>query len=175
MRPITRIRGLLALLVVMASLIVGSSQALSHVQSEAATPAPATDITTEVLGGGLPDATSGLALALVRITFAPGAVAPPHTHPGATVFYIESGELTFALLDGVATVTRAGGTPDAPSESEGLTAGSEVVLVAGDSVFYQEDAVLDERNDGDEPVVILVSNLRGIDEPAREPAATPAA
>src|SRR5680860_925336 len=131
MRPITRIRGLLALLVLTIGVMVGTGQALSHSQSDA-TPAPASDITTEVLGGGQPDATTGLALALVRITFAPGAVAPPHTHPGATVFSIESGELTFALLDGVATVTPAGGTPDAPSEPEELTAGSEVVLTAGD-------------------------------------------
>ncbi len=173
MRPRTRIRGILALLILTTSVMVGSSQALSHSQSDPAT--PVSDITTEVLGGGQPDATTGLALALVRITFAPGAVAPPHTHPGATIFYIESGELTFGLLDGVATLTPAGGTPDAPSEPEELTAGSEVVLTAGDSVFYQGDAVLDERNDGGEPVVILVSNLRGIDEPAREPAATPAA
>ncbi|MDQ3653910.1 MAG: cupin domain-containing protein [Chloroflexota bacterium] len=175
MRTKTRIRSLLALLVLTLGVMVGSSQALSHSQSEATPPAPATGITTEVLGGGQPDTTTGLALALLRITFDPGAVAPPHTHPGATVFSIESGELTFALLDGVATLTPAGGTPEAPSATEELTAGSEVVLTAGDSVFYQGDAVLDERNDSDEPVVILVSNLRGVDEPAREPAATPAA
>lgn len=175
MRSRTCISGILALLFLTASVLVGSSQARGHTQSEAATPAPGTGVTTEVLGSGQPDAATGLALALLRITFEPGAVAAPHTHPGATVFYIESGELTFALLDGVATLTPAGGTPDAPSATEELTAGSEVILTAGDSVFYQGDAVLDERNDGDEPVVILASNLRGIDEPAREPAATPAA
>lgn len=175
MRPKTRILSLLALLVLTIGVMVGPSQALGHVQSDASTPAPGTGITTEVLGGGEPDNATGLALALVRITFEPGAVAPLHTHPGATAFFIESGEITFALVEGVATLTPAGGTPEAPSAKEELTAGSEVVLTAGDSVFYQADAVLDERNDGDEPVVILVSNLRGIDEPAREPAATPAA
>lgn len=175
MRSNTHIRGLLALLVLAIGAMVGTGQALSHAQTDPATPEPGPAVTTEVLGSGEPDAATGQTLWLLRVTFEPGAVAAPHTHPGATVFSIESGEITFALVDGSASVTRAGGTPEEPMPSEELTAGSEVVLTAGDSVFYQEDAVLDERNDGDEPGVILVSNLRGTDEPAREPAATPAA
>ncbi|MBA3378733.1 MAG: cupin domain-containing protein [Chloroflexia bacterium] len=175
MRSNTRLRSLLALLILTIGMIAGTSGALSHAQEHDATPAPGPAVTTEVLGSGEPDAVTGQTLWLLRVTFEPGAVAAPHTHPGATVFFIESGEIDLALVEGTATLTRAGGTPDEPMPSEELSAGSEVVLSAGDKVFYQEDAVLDEVNNGDEPVVILLSNIRGTDEPAREPAATPAA
>jgi hypothetical protein len=175
MRQNSGIRGFIILLVLAFGVVAGPSHALGHTQSDAATPAPGTGVTTEVLGGGQPETAPGQALALLRVTFEPAAEAAAHTHPGGTVYYIASGELTFMLVDGAATLTPAGGTPDAPSATEELTPGSEIVLTAGDSVFYQGDAVQIERNDGDEPAVVLISNLRGIDEPARMPVATPAA
>lgn len=173
MRRNSGISRFLVLLVFMIGVLIAPGQALGNLQHHNATPAPGTGVTTEVLGAGQPETASGQSLVLLRVTFEPGAEAAPHTHPGASVFYIESGEITFMLVGGVATLTPAGGTPDAPSATEELTAGSEVVLQGGDMVYYQADAVLAERNDGDESVVILISNLRGVDEPARLPA-TPA-
>src|SRR5688500_3608098 len=40
-------------------------------------------VTIEPLGSGMPEATPGQALALLRVTLAPGATIPPHTQPGA--------------------------------------------------------------------------------------------
>lgn len=138
-----------------------------------ATPTPATGITTEVLGQGLPSDVPGTSLWLMRITFAPGAVAASHSHPGSTVFTIESGSITFTVEEGSVTVNRAGSIAT-PAAAEEISAGTEFTLNAGDTVYYEGDAVFSEVNEGDQPAVILVANLRGEDEPARLPAATPA-
>ena len=144
-----------------------------YAQDATPTPAAATGITTEVLGQGLPSDVPGASLWLMRITFEPGAVAASHSHPGSTVFTIESGSITFTVEAGSVTVNRAGSIAT-PTAAEEITAGSEVTLNAGDTVFYEGDAVFSEVNEGDVPVVILVANLRGEGEPARLPAATPA-
>lgn len=44
----------------------------------------------------------------------------------------------------------------------------------GHSMFYESDAVFTGVNEGQEPVVTLVSNLRGEGQPARVPAGVPA-
>ncbi len=51
---------------------------------------------------------------------------------------------------------------------EPIPVGKEIALTAGDTVYYDGAAVQTERNDGDEPAVVLVANLRGADEPARQ-------
>ncbi len=74
-------------------------------------------------------------------------------------------------LEGEARVVRAAnGTqaPTTPTAVEPIPIGQEITLAAGDTVYYDGEAVQTERNDGDTPAVILVSNLRGADEPARE-------
>jgi hypothetical protein len=55
-----------------------------------------------------------------------------------------------------------------PAAAELIPAGQEITLTVGDTVYYDGEAVQAERNDGDTPAVVLVSNLRGADEPARE-------
>ncbi|HEV2127671.1 MAG TPA: cupin domain-containing protein [Thermomicrobiales bacterium] len=161
-------------LVLMALGLLGSSSAAGHSQPGDATPTPATGITTEVLGQGQPSDVPGMMLWLLRITFEPGAVAASHSHPGSSVFTIQSGSITFMLEEGTVTLHRAG-TIATPAAAEEISAGTEFTLNAGDTVFYESDAVFSEVNEGDEPAVILVANLRGEEEPARVPAATPAA
>ena len=160
--------------VVLGALSLGADFAPSgtHAQGTPA-PSPGSGITTEVLGQGLPSDVPGTALWLMRVTFAPGAVAPSHSHPGSTVFTIESGSITFTVEEGSVTVNRAG-TIATPTAGEEMVAGTEFTLNAGDTVFYESDVVFSEVNAGDEPVVIFIANLRGEGEPARLPAATPA-
>ncbi len=148
-----------------------------------ATPAPggATGVTTELLGRSPSASAPGQALALLRITFAPGGSVAPHTHPGETVFHLESGTLQFTLVEGEARLVRAsGGVPAAatPTAVEPIPVGAEITLTAGDTVYYDGSVLQSERNDGDEDAVVLASNLRGVDEPARmfhDGMATPAA
>jgi len=135
-------------------------------RAEDATPTPAPSITTEVLGEGMPSDAPGKVLWSLRITFAPGAVAPSHSHPGSTVFTIVSGSITFTLEEGSVTVNRAG-TIATPMAAAAMAAPSEFTPNAGDSVYYEGDAVFTEVNEGSEPAVILASNLRNEGEPAR--------
>ena len=159
------------LLALLAAALLGSAGVAGRSQTGDAT--PATGITTEVLGQGLPSDVPGTSLWLMRITFEPGAVAASHSHPGSTVFAIESGSITFMVEQGSVTVNRAGSIAT-PAAAEEMSVGTEFTLNAGDTVFYEGDAVFSEVNEGDEPVVIMVANVRGEDEPARLPGATPA-
>jgi hypothetical protein len=128
-------------------------------------------VTTEVLGGLEPVQAPGQELYLLRVTFAPGGGVTAHVHPGATIYHLAAGELRFTLLEGEARVVRSvNGAPaaDTATAAEAIPVGEEITLTAGDSVYYDGAAVQTERNDGDVPAVVLVSNLRGADEPARQ-------
>ena len=127
-------------------------------------------VTTEVLGGLEPAQAPGQMLGLLRVTFAPGGGVTAHVHPGATIYHLAAGTLQFTLLEGEAGVVRAAnGTPAAAATAgEAVPVGQEITLTAGDTVSYDGAAVQTERNDGDAPAVVLVSNLRGADEPARQ-------
>ncbi len=154
-------------------------------QAQQSTPAASggTGVTTEVLGRFPSELAPGQALALLRITFAPGGSVAPHTHPGETVFHLASGTLQFTLLEGEAQLVRAvDGSPAAatPTAGEAIPIGDEVTLSAGDTIYYDAAVLQSERNDGTEDAVVLVSNMRGVDEPARQfhedmAASTPAA
>jgi hypothetical protein len=160
-------RIMLATLLFTAAVALGAGGVAVRAHQQA-TPAPAA-ITTEVLGRTEPAQAPGQALYLLRVTFAPGASVAAHTHPGATLYHVTAGALAFTLVDGSASVLRAaGGQPaDATPAAEPITVGSAITLNAGDTVVYDGSAVQTERNDGGEPAVVLISNLRGADEPAR--------
>ena len=151
--------------------LVGFST-LRDVSAQQGTPAAGgtTGVTTEILGRQPSAVAPGQALALMRITFAPGGSVPAHTHPGDTVYHLASGTLQFTLLEGEAQFVRAvNGTPAAatPAAAESVPVGTEITLNAGDTVYYSTSALQSERNDGDVDAVVLVANLRGVDEPAR--------
>jgi hypothetical protein len=140
--------------------------------AQQATPAAggSTGVTTELLGRHPSAVAPGQALALMRITFAPGGNVTAHTHPGDTVYHLVSGSLQLTLLAGEAQLVRAvGGTPAAgtPTAVEPVPLGTEITLNAGDTIYYSASALQTERNDGDVDAVVLVANLRGSDEPAR--------
>jgi quercetin dioxygenase-like cupin family protein len=158
--------------ILIAALVLGDATVEPVGAHQHGTPAPGggSGVTTEVLGAVEPTGAPGQALYLLRVTFAPGGSVAAHVHPGATIYHIASGELRFTLHEGQAQVVRAiTGVPAAatPAASVPIPLGEEIVLVAGDTVFYDGSAVQVERNDGDQPAVVLVSNLRGTDEPAR--------
>lgn len=125
-----------------------------------------TGVSTEVLGHQELDDFPGEALHLLRVTFAPGGLVEPHIHPGSTIYHIQEGSLVFTLLDGEASLVRAGHDEAAPAED--IPVGDEIMLGGGDTVHYDGSTVQTERNDGTVDAVVLISNLRGVDEPARE-------
>ena len=89
-----------------------------------ATPAPiaAVGVTTDMLGSGQPDAAPGQALAGRRNTYEPGGFTPTHHHPGALVVHVESGELTYTVIEGTVQVHRAAtASPDCALRTARLT------------------------------------------------------
>jgi quercetin dioxygenase-like cupin family protein len=137
-------------------------------------------VTTDVLGRVPSALAPGQALALMRVTIPAGASVAPHTHPGETVFHLTAGTLQFTLHEGEAQLVRAMDGAAATPAAEAIPVGEELTLSAGDTIYYDAAVVQSERNDGTEDVVILLSNLRGVDEPLRQShedmaASTPAA
>ena len=121
-------------------------------------------IAVTVLGKGLPVNAPGQLLELDRITLAPGATIPTHTHPGAYVIYVESGEFGFTVLKGEAAITRTGSTTPEP-----FAAGPEVVGHAGDTIFENGGVVHAARNVGTTPLVLLTASLLASDQPGLQP------
>lgn len=83
-----------------------------------------------------------VSIRLLRITLAPGASSPLHTHPGPEFDYVESGTLT-AIADGEATVVRDGQQAPASAEGESLTEGQMIVFPAGTGMSLVNDGEVD--------------------------------
>jgi hypothetical protein len=137
------------------------------VPAQDATPAVAAGtITSEILGSIPSTDAPGMNLVLTRVTLGPGAVIPPHVHPGQVIVTVESGTLAFTVV-GDGQVLRAGvGTPTA---GEAIAPGTEVMLEPG--VWWTEgsDGAHTARNPGDEPTVLLIAALVAADQPFRLP------
>jgi quercetin dioxygenase-like cupin family protein len=132
----------------------------------------------DVLVEGSPEAAGGQVLQLVQYDIPAGVVLPMHTHPGMQLAWIESGVLTYHVVEGGSIpVTRAAhdGTPEA---TELLGPGETTELHPGDSVSEIDGVVHYGENLGPDPVVILAATLLDPNEPASvvwTPVATPAA
>jgi mannose-6-phosphate isomerase-like protein (cupin superfamily) len=160
-----------AVSIVVIGLFAGGLTSIGQAQQSTPATGAGTGVTTEVLGRFPSELAPGQALALLRITFAPGGSVAPHTHPGETVFHLAAGTLQFTLHEGEAQLVRAvDGVPSAstPTAAEAISVGEELTLSAGDTIYYDAAVLQSERNDGAEDAVVIVSNLRGVDEPARQ-------
>jgi quercetin dioxygenase-like cupin family protein len=153
-----------AFLTLMVTAIAISGSLLVQAQMDPSMPPGSTGITPQPMGSGLPAAAPGLAMGLVRLTYDPGATLNTHTHPGASILYIESGTLTYTLIEGTATVTRASTDTGTPPTTEPLAAGV-IELNAGDSLFEDADVIHTAINAGEEPAVVTIANLLTAGEP----------
>lgn len=100
-----------------------------------------------------PPGAPGRTLTLIRYTIAPGAKLAPHVHPGVQLASIQSGTLTYTVVSGSVTLTRAGAAPTQVTGPTTITLGpGDVVAETGDMVHYG-------ANDSSSPVVILASLL----------------
>ena len=97
--------------------------------------------------------------------------------PSLALAYVEAGALT-VRVDAPMTVLRAAGagTPF-PEETEEVAAGTEFTLEAGDSALFPPHVAGVVRNDGAEPVAVLVANVGPLegDEEGTPAAGTPTA
>ena len=165
-----RWRGIAILIVLGLALVTGLIGPGAVTRAQESTPAPEASgalagVTIEPLGSGMPEAATGRALSLLRVTLAPGASIPPHTQPGAILVVVESGAFGFTLTEGEGQLSRGAGM-GTPSAAASLTPGEEVILNPGDAVFHDQDGWHTGRNAGDEPVVLLIGTLFDPDQPA---------
>ena len=159
-----RVSVLVSLVVVVLAGALASGRVAPGTVAQEATPA-AGEVAAELLGHGLPSAAPGFDLSLYRVTLGPGAAVPPHTHPGASVVYVETGTFAFTPLEGEVRLVRAGAGATPEAEGEPLAHGAEVVLEAGDALFFPGEHGDSGRNAGDGPVVLLLANLYTAGEP----------
>jgi quercetin dioxygenase-like cupin family protein len=138
------------------------SAPISLAQDATPVPAPPPVITSEVLVRAKPVAVETPELSLGRVTIMPGAVIPPHTHPGTQIAIVAQGELTYTVFTGQA-LWYHGDTPDAvPSP---IRPGDTVVLKTGDTLVEAPGEIHEGRNDGHVPLVIYLSTLFPADAP----------
>ena len=129
--------------------------------ADESTPTAETPVVREVLASSESAEAPGEELALVRYTIAPGAVLPVHTHPGVQMASVESGTLTYHVVEnGEVLVTRADGT------EESFGPGETVTFTVGDSWVEPEGMVHYAENLTDEPVVLISASLFAEGEPA---------
>jgi len=131
-----------------------SPQASPAATPQAGTVAPSADITRliEFSLDEFPEAP--VSVRLLRITLAPGASSPLHTHPGPEFDLVESGTLT-AIAEGEALVVRDG---------EETTAAAEEALTEGDMVVFPAGTAMSLVNAGDTDLVLLSAVFHPVSE-----------
>lgn len=114
-------------------------------------------VTAEVLAAAPSAVSPGQTVYVARFVFQPGASIFPHSHPGTTVLGVVSGSFGWTLKAGKAHVIRGAGA-GATGPVEDLTEpGTDVILKAGDAIFYEADVVHTARGADDTEAVILGS------------------
>lgn len=120
-------------------------------------------VARHVLSSTHPAAAPGETLELVEYTIPAGALLPVHKHPGVQMATVESGALTYHVIEhGSVTVTRANGSEEVvgPGEIATFTTGDSWVEPVG-MVHYAENLTA-------EPIVLMSTSLHDDDEPPTE-------
>ncbi len=99
--------------------------------------------------------TAPVSVRLLRLTLAPGASSPMHTHPGHEFDYVESGTLTVDSI-GEANIIRDGEQSSAELAGEQFEAGALVHFPPGVGMFLQ--------NTSSEDVVLLSAVFHPVNE-----------
>jgi len=110
-------------------------------------------ITRTELAQAAPTNAPGQQLYLQEVRIAPGAKLPVHLHEGTQVASIRSGVLSYDIVSGSASVTRADG------EVEELTGPTTIRLRRGDAITETATLVHFGANKTKKPVVVLVAAL----------------
>lgn len=139
-------------LMVMLAVATAACTSDGDATAQSSSAASAEPVVRERLGATNPGNAPGQELFLEQVTIAPGARLATHFHEGTQVAHVVSGELTYNIVRGSATVLRADG-------EEQATGPTVVILKAGDGVVETPDVVHYGANDGDVPVVIVLAAL----------------
>ncbi|HEY8218157.1 MAG TPA: cupin domain-containing protein [Acidimicrobiia bacterium] len=121
-------------------------------------------ITRTILAQTAPDNAPRQELYLEEVKIAPKAKLGTHYHDGTQIAHVTSGVLTYNIVSGTASVTRADGS------AEEATGPTTIRLRPGDSVAETKAVVHYGANKGTKPVVILIAALLAEDAPLATPA-----
>jgi quercetin dioxygenase-like cupin family protein len=116
-----------------------------------------TEVVRQLLAETRPETAQGQLLELTRVIVPANESLAPHTHPGPQLAVIVSGTLTYTVIDGEATVTRAAASED--EEAATYASGETFELHPGDSISEPALMVHRAANETDEPVVLYLSSL----------------
>lgn len=163
---------------VLALILLGCAMVLAGpTRAQEATPAAdaislielAPGVTAEVLAAAPSADAPGQTVYVARFVFQPGAEIFPHNHPGTTVLGVASGSLSWTLQAGTAHVVRGAGTGGTTIEDITVP-GTELILEAGDAIYYEDDVVHTARGAGDTATVVLGSLVLEAGAPLLMPA-----
>lgn len=116
-------------------------------------------ITREVLASGYPSQDQAQILELVRITIPPNTTLPTHIHPGMQIVQIESGTLSYTVVEGEAKIRKADGTELVMQPGETLQ------LTTGDSLVEPARMIHFGENQTNSPIILLSASLLDADQP----------
>lgn len=154
----------LAVVIAVISVIGASVNESDDTSSER--PAAGTGVTRTPLGSADPSNAPGQTLYLQRVTIDPHAKLAEHYHQGTQVARVLSGTLTYNIVKGTATVTRANG------KVERVTGPKRVLLHADDWLIETADLEHFGANDTDTPVEIELAALLERGAPMATPVGT---
>ena len=124
-------------------------------------------ITLHSIAHGLPSNAPGQQLHLYRFTLPPREELPAHSHPGATMLEIESGELAYTVLRGVVRRWTTG--EDGLRVELLVKTGETAVFTPGDAIYYDADTAHTAVNPGDLPVAVIAVTLLDMAQPQTIP------
>ncbi len=127
-------------------------------------------VTAEVLAAAPSAVAPGQTVYVARFVFQPGASIFPHNHPGTTVLGVVSGSLGWTLKAGKAHVIRGAGAGATGPVEELTEPGADVILKAGDAIFYETDVIHTARGAGKTKAVVLGSLVLKTGAPLLMPA-----
>jgi quercetin dioxygenase-like cupin family protein len=157
-------------------LLIGASAAARSADKAAPAAGPiavtvlAPGVTAEVLAAAPSAVAPGQTVYVARFIFQPGASIFPHNHPGTTVLGVLSGSFGWTLKAGKAHVIRHAGAGAAGPVEELTEPGMDVVLKAGDAIYYETDVVHTARAVGKRAAIVLGSLVLKAGAPLLMPA-----
>ncbi len=158
-----------------ATLLLGAVAGLRPGQCPGATPVATGSnnpgLTTEFLaiGASAPLPVLPAQLAMVKLTYAPGAADPQASaYAGTVLARIDSGTLGFTIESGEGTVIRKPADPNAffTARQDPLIPGVEETVNPGDFVYETGGTASQARNTGTEPATLIVFVLSSAAAPA---------
>lgn len=145
--------------VIISLAILGFSSVVVNSQETRSPNTYTQSVTREILASGYPTQDQKQILELVRYTIAPKTKLPIHTHPGMQIEQVETGTLTYSVVEGEAKVKKANGTELI------LQRGKTIQLTAGDSLVEPAGMVHYGENQTNKPIILLSASLFDANQP----------